>query len=54
MKDEKRKRRQAMMLSEYSLVIDVTEKELDMIRKGKLAIEKIKHTPTLTIYRKKK
>lgn len=53
-RERKRKRRQAMMLGEHSLIIDVTEQELELIRKGKIALEKIKHTPNLTIYRKKR
>ena len=42
------------MLSERVLVIDVNERELELIRKGELAIEKVKQTPNLIVYRKKR
>lgn len=55
MRDErKRKRRQAMMLNEHIMIIDVDQKQMELIRKGKLALEKIKYTPNLTVYRVKR
>lgn len=54
MRDEKKKHRQAMMLSDRIMVIDVTEQELELIRRGKLAIEKVKQIPNLIVYRKKR
>lgn len=55
MRDErKKKRRQAMMLNEHILIIDVDPKQMELIRKGKLALEKVKYTSKLTIYRVKR
>lgn len=54
MKDEKKRRRQAMMLSEHIMIIDVNERELELIRKGELAIEKVKQIPNLVVYRRKR
>ena len=50
MRDErKKKRRQAMMLNEHILIIDVDPKQMELIRKGKLALEKVKYTSKLTV-----
>lgn len=48
------KRRYAYTLERNSLVIDVTPDEYRQIIRGKIAIEKVKSTPTYTVYRKKR
>lgn len=48
-----KKRRYAMELTPSSLVINVTEEELNLVRKGKLAIERVKSTPKYDVYRVK-
>lgn len=49
----KQKRRLAMELTPSTLVINVTEEELSLVRQGKLAIERIKSTPKYDVYRVK-
>ena len=48
------KRRYAYTIGRSGLIIDVTPSEYWKIVNGKMAIEKVKSTPTYTVYRKKK
>lgn len=47
------KRRCAWMLNSRSIVIDVTEEELELIKRKKIEIEQVKVTPKYIVYRKK-
>jgi len=51
---KKIRRRYARVLGKNTLVIDTTDKELDLVKQGKLCIEKLKTTPQYTVYRIKK
>lgn len=50
----KKKRRYARLLNDKTLVIDATDKELDLVRQGKLGLERLKVTPKYTVYRIKR
>lgn len=54
MKDEtKIRRRVARELNPKSLVIDVTERELELIKLNLIQIERVKTTPQYIVYRRK-
>lgn len=50
----KRKKRYARVLADNVLVIDATEREMALVRKGRLGIEKVKSTPRYEVYRIRK
>ena len=50
---KKIKRRYARTLGNNCLVIDVTDKELELIKLNKIEIERVKTTPDYVVYRKK-
>lgn len=50
---KKIKRRYARTLGNNCLVIDVTDRELELIKLNKIEIERVKTTPDYIVYRKK-
>lgn len=48
------RRRYARLLWKRDLVIDATEQEIALVKRGKLGLEKVKSTPRYEVYRIKR